>query len=234
MPKPWFVTRRASMHVWRILFHADLEETETDEEAGFRCCLDDDRTSVAADEEASQLLQGLRPFKKILRGSGKWIAGPDAVQPPGTARKRGRPVGSKKREDPLLWEAKEVSVTITAGSCDIDPGKLDDMELFLEAYCMAGLFALERGGTVCHLHLQGILRMRAKTVRGISAALKAHLGWDKGRQPVGSRVMCRSVTNNKLHTWPGLVGYCCKDLHEDHFQVCRHRVHPPLSLYVPF
>lgn len=62
--------------------------------------------------------------------------------------------------------------------------------------------------------------MRAKTVQGITTAIKKHLRWDKGRQPDGSRIMCRSITGIKLHTWAGLVGYCCKDLHEQHFQVC--------------
>ena len=28
------------------------------------------------------------------------------------------------------------------------------MEVFLRRYCMAGMFAMERGGTVSHLHLQ--------------------------------------------------------------------------------
>ena len=89
---------------------------------------------------------------------------------------------------------------------------------------VAGMFALERGGTVSHLHLQGILRMQAKTVRGITAAIKRHLHWDEGRQPPGSRVMCRGLTGNRLHTWAGLVGYCCKDMHEPHFQVCCHHL----------
>ena len=165
-------------------------------------------------------------------------------------RKRGRPNGSKKPEDPSAWEPKEVSVTITGGSFDIDPAKLSEMEAFLEGCCVAGMFALERGGSVSHLHLQvrsfgfrslfllqavacirrkykkllccsqGVLRMRAKTVRGITLAIKQHLGWDKGKQPAGSRVMCRGITGDKLHTWAGLVGYCCKDMHEPHFQVC--------------
>ena len=72
---------------------------------------------------------------------------------------------------------------------------------------------------MCHLHLQGVLRMRAKTVRGITSAIKRHLGWDQGKQPFGSRVMCRELIEKKLHTWQGLLGYCCKDLHEDHFEV---------------
>ena len=63
--------------------------------------------------------------------------------------------------------------------------------------------------------------MRAKTVRGITLAIKRHLGWDiPGKQPAGSRVMCKGITGSRLHTWAGLVGYCCKDLHEEHFQVC--------------
>ena len=178
----------------------------------------------AAELEATHLLRTARQSENVpvdLDVAAPLLHGPVVSELP---RKRGRPFGSKtKHDDPSLWEAKEVSVTITAGSCDIDSDLLNDMELFLEEYCMAGLFALERGGTVCHLHLQGVLRMRAKTVRGITAAIKVHMGWDKGRQPAGSRVMCRSLTNNKLHTWTGLVGYCCKDLHEEHFQVRVHK-----------
>ena len=109
-------------------------------------------------------------------------------------------MGSKNQpEDPADWEPKEVSVTITGCSWDIEPGKLDEMDVFLQECCMAGMFALERGGTVSHLHLQvcsrcswialarsnmansytnvrlclqGVLRMKAKTVRGITTAIK--------------------------------------------------------------
>ena len=74
------------------------------------------------------------------------------VGPP--KRKRGRPAGSKSKETVEDFEAFEVSVTITGGSCDIDAGLLDVMETFLKELCLAGMFALERGGTVSHLHLQ--------------------------------------------------------------------------------
>ena len=49
-----------------------------------------------------------------------------------------------------------MSVPITGGYCDIDPAllQLDVMETFLKEYCLAGMFALERGGTVSHQHLQ--------------------------------------------------------------------------------
>ena len=193
---------------------------------GFGECFLNDRSTGAADAEATYLLRAARQPENVV-GDLDPSASLPATAAPEIPRKRGRPFSSRnKQDDPSLWEPREVNVTITAGSCDIDPDRLNDMELFLEEYCMAGVFALERGGTVCHLHLQGVLRMRAKTVRGImmiTAAIKVHMGWDKGRQPAGSRVMCRSLTNNKLHTWTGLVGYCCKDLHEEHFQV---RLHP--------
>ena len=63
--------------------------------------------------------------------------------------------------------------------------------------------------------------MSAKTVRRITLAIKRHLGWDAtGKQPPGSRVMCKGITGSRLHTWAGLVGYCCKDLPEEQFQAC--------------
>ena len=127
----------------------------------------DDQGDEAADVEAAQLLQGLRSQDRVFADSdagtpqaaaaagaaaAAMVAGAAAVPLP---RKRGRPLGSKgKSENPADWDPKEVSVTITGGSRDIDPGKLDDMEAFLREYCMAGMFALERGGTVSHLHLQ--------------------------------------------------------------------------------
>ena len=61
--------------------------------------------------------------------------------------------------------------------------------------------------------------MKSKMVRGITTAIKQHLGWVKGKQPFGSRVMCRGISGHKLHTWEGLVRYCCKDMHEKHFEV---------------
>ena len=67
-------------------------------------------------------------------------------------------------------------------------------------------------------------------MRGITIAIKQHLGWDKGKQPAGSRVMCRGITGDKLHTWAGLVGYCCKDMHEPHFQVCHSEVLQTLNV----
>ena len=110
--------------------------------------------------EAALLLQEFRSFGQVVGDSdvgGTRCAAPAAVaaaaavpaagetgagaQPP-AKRKRGRPLGSKsnlKPEDPAAWEPKKVSVTITGGSRDIDPSKLDDMEAFLSEYCLAGM-----------------------------------------------------------------------------------------------
>ncbi len=202
---------------------ADGEDGEEDDEDDLHAVFIDDTTDEAAQIEAAQLLQGLRTYAQVADASFQQAAAPaePAAAAPPAPRKRGRPAGSKnKPTNPAEWEAKEVSVTITAGCTDIDASKLDDMDAFLSKYCLAGMFSLERGGTVCHLHLQGFVRMRAKTVRGITIAIKQHLQWDNGKQPFGSRVMCRGLTEHKLHTWVGLLGYCCKDMHEQHFQVC--------------
>ena len=64
-----------------------------------------------------------------------------------------RPAGSKNKDTPADFEVFEVNVTLTGGSCDIDPALLDVMETFLKEHRPAGMFALERGGTVSHLHL---------------------------------------------------------------------------------
>lgn len=119
-----------------------------------------------ADYEAAQILRnissddsqsvdpGYDPSVSGVTGAGEAAASENIAGTP-PIRKRGRPKGSKnKAEDPEEWEPKEVSVTITGGSFDIDPALLDRMYLFLTGACMAGMFALERGGTVSHLHLQ--------------------------------------------------------------------------------
>lgn len=180
-----------------------------------------DETEEGAAEEGAQLLLGLRSYDEVM-ADGVAGAAPQAEgAPPAEKPKRGRPKGStkKKKDAEEEMQEREVSVTITGGACDIDPSLLDRMEAFLTTLCLAGFFALERGGTVCHLHLQGVLRMRAKTTRGITAAIRQWLGWEQHKQPAGSRIMCRGLTYNKLHTFVGMLGYCTKDMHEPHFQV---------------
>ena len=203
-----------------------------------------DEEEGAADREARHILYGCTSSDDTL--SAEWARGdvrlllPQHKQArlvlPQQYRRSGarRPAGSKNKDTPADFKVFEVNVTLTGGSCDIDPALLDVMETFLKEHCPAGMFALERGGTVSHLHLQvrlpmwtssrvsyglvligrsdismnicRVLRMRAKTVRGITLALKRHVAWDAtGKQPPGSRVMCKGITGSRLHTWAGLV-----------------------------
>ena len=119
----------------------------------------DDQTTEAADLEAAQLLQGLRTFQQVADADADVprprpaaaaaaagdvpaaaVAADAAGGPP--KRKPGRPrKNAPKQDDPANWEPKEVSVTITAGSLDIDPAKLDEMENFVTQFCMAGMSA---------------------------------------------------------------------------------------------
>ena len=180
--------------------------------------LDDEADDAAALLEARLLLRGATsqssphtpsvgtpPLGPSVSAAATASGVVSSASPP--LRKRGRPNGSKKTEDPTAWEPKEVSLTITGGSFYIDPVKLGEMEAFLEDCCLAGMFALEgrlsvtspsagallgsaalkevvninRKCAALLLCLQGVLQMRAKTVRGITIAIKQHLGWDWGK-----------------------------------------------------
>lgn len=113
-------------------------------------------TRGAVECEADDILRNLSPENSDARDpdwcpassghdrSGATAAVSDCTGSP-PLRKRGRPKGSKNRPvDPGLWDPREVSVTITGGARDIDPSKLDEMEIFLTQCCMAGMFALKR------------------------------------------------------------------------------------------
>ena len=109
-------------------------------------------------------------------------------------------------------------MTISAGAVDIDKKILSKLEGFMKEECEAGIFALERGGTCAHLHVQGLIRAAAKNACSMNARLNKLLGWDDCKPSPGARVMCKSLSGKKLHTWHGLIGYCMKDSVEKHFE----------------
>ena len=130
----------------KVLFH--------DEEEGAAAC------------EARRILYGCTSSDDTL--SAEWaldsgceaaLAAAQAESPSAATaippkRSEADPPKSKNKDTPADFEVFEVSVTLTGGSCDIDLALLDGMVTFLKEYCPAGMFALERGETVSHLHLQ--------------------------------------------------------------------------------
>ncbi|BDA42816.1 hypothetical protein COCOBI_03-7090 [Coccomyxa sp. Obi] len=140
------------------------------------------------------------------------------VPKPILKRKPGRPKKVKEGVPPEEFDEIEVSVTISAGSRDIEENCLPKMHTFLTDRCEMGLFSLEKGGTCYHLHIQGVIRIKAKSARTVNPLVRKALGWDK-EAPTGCKIMCKQLVQEKLHTWHGMIGYCMKDMHEPHHQV---------------
>ena len=143
-------------------------------------------------------------------------------------RKRGRPAKPKLDDTDAEASKKakvyELSVTISAGSRDIDKSVMAKLQAFLEPSCLAGIFAFEKGGTCAHLHVQGVVRAECKGAVSMNRALNKLLGWDVAKPSPGARVMCRALTGKKLHTWHGMIGYCMKDMPEKHYAHVLHNI----------
>ena len=116
----------------------------------------------------------------------------------------GRPKLSKPVDDAPL-PTLEVSVTVSVGGADVERSLLPRMNSFLVERTHAGKCSLERGGAAFHLHFQMVARLQAKSTVAVSKLVKTYLGWDVV-QPTGGMVMCRRLTNKRLHTFHGLLG----------------------------
>ena len=90
------------------------------------------------------------------------------------------------------------------------------------AWLLRAYFATEKGGTLQHLHLQGVVEAMVIGTDALRRHLKSALGWDDRRLPAelkGKTHICiRTLRNTGLHTWHGMLGYCSKDAEEVHFQ----------------
>ncbi|MCO5582557.1 hypothetical protein L7F22_036454 [Adiantum nelumboides] len=104
----------------------------------------------------------------------------------------------------------EASVTIRVGGGDVDVALLACMQEFLEKETLAGICFVERDGTLLHLHLQMVIRMWSMSLVAINKMVKNYLGWAKAAPP-GGIVLCHALTQRRLHTFEGMIGYCLKD-----------------------
>lgn len=169
-------------------------------------------------------------------------------------RGRGRPKGSKNKlgpkkaiqkttERPVAHEAAvarspsavrvkapitdkewELSVTVSAGSEDLQEGVLERLHEFLAEKCLAGMFSLEKGGVCQHLHAQGVVRIVCKGAKSINTLLHSWLGWNDNKPSPGARIQCKALMNAGIHTWHGMLGYCSKDSNQGHFRSVMHEV----------
>ena len=58
----------------------------------------------------------------------------------------------------------------------------------------------------------------------MNSILKNWLGWNIKKPSPGAKITCRSLKGDGLHTWHGLIGYCMKDLGQQHYQEIMHNV----------
>ena len=100
------------------------------------------------------------------------------------------------------------------------------MQEFLNEKCIAGKFSLEKGGQEAHLHVQGVVRMWAYDGSNANAVCRKFIGWNKNQPSPSAKIMFRTLTYNKLHTFHGMLGYVMKDQFQEHFRTVDLNVSP--------
>jgi hypothetical protein len=91
-----------------------------------------------------------------------------------------------------LKKLLEANVTIVVGWFDVNPSLLSKMEMFIKKECVVGLCALERGGTLSHLHMQMVVKLHISSLKMLNKVFKEWLGWDDPKKaPNGHVVHCK-------------------------------------------
>ncbi|MCO5608062.1 hypothetical protein L7F22_062267 [Adiantum nelumboides] len=131
------------------------------------------------------------------------LAGPSRQKVSENVSQRSSRRGRMKEEK--AQKVMEANITISVGGGNIDVALLACIQKFLENETLAGIFSVERGGTLLHLHLQMVVRMWSTSLVGINKMVKIYLGWAKAA-PSGGIVICRGLTQRRLHIFEGMVG----------------------------
>ncbi|KAL3689722.1 hypothetical protein R1sor_016031 [Riccia sorocarpa] len=115
----------------------------------------------------------------------------------------------------------EFSVTIGITGCDISLTLFPIIDDFLQRECDAGMFAVEKGGSLFNLQLQGVIAIDCTSGVDVQKRLTTALDWDQHR-PLGGCICVKKLSYKGVnHTFNGMIGYCLKDRQELHFQVCK-------------
>ncbi|KAL3692874.1 hypothetical protein R1sor_006525 [Riccia sorocarpa] len=148
-------------------------------------------------------------------------------RPPGSGKKQtANPTDPEvkpppKRRKTAALKMMELSVTISIAGSDISPTLFPLIQDFLQCqcHCHVGAFAIERGGSLLNLHLQGVVSMECSSAVDAKKRITAAIDWTEHR-PVGAGACVKKLTNKGIHTFVGMVGYCLKDRQELHFRMC--------------
>ncbi|KAL3688685.1 hypothetical protein R1sor_014994 [Riccia sorocarpa] len=123
-----------------------------------------------------------------------------------------------KRKRTTTPKRMELSITICITGSDLSPQLFPLVDDFLQRECEAGLFAVERGGSLLNLHLQGVIAIICTSALDVKKRITAAIHWDENR-PLVAGVCVKKLTNKGIHTFVGMVGYCLKDRKDFHFRV---------------
>lgn len=76
-----------------------------------------------------------------------------------SSRQRSRPAINKNGDKPNRKDIVEISVTIGNAGADLNLKAIEEnLQRFIREDCEEAFFAVERGGTLAQLHLQGVVR----------------------------------------------------------------------------
>ncbi|KAL3678805.1 hypothetical protein R1sor_021761 [Riccia sorocarpa] len=86
-----------------------------------------------------------------------------------------KPPAKRRKSAPL--KRMELSVTLSVVGADISPGVFPLLQNFLQSRCETGVFAVERGGSMLNLHVQGVIAMLCSSAVDAKKQLTAAVGW---------------------------------------------------------
>ncbi|KAL3678214.1 hypothetical protein R1sor_021170 [Riccia sorocarpa] len=136
-----------------------------------------------------------------------------------------------KRKRKAAVKRQELSMTISVVGGDISPQVFPLIQEILNQWkfeCESGVFAVERGGTLLNLHVQGVIALQCSSALDAKKRITAALKWNEDR-PVGAGVCVKKLTNKRIHSFVGMVGYCLKDKKELHFRVAMKNISDPVQ-----
>ncbi|KAL3697008.1 hypothetical protein R1sor_011084 [Riccia sorocarpa] len=76
---------------------------------------------------------------------------------------------ARKKSTPI--KRLELSVTISVAGGDVSPSIFPAVQTFLETDCQSGIFAVERGGSLLNLQLQGVIAILSTSPQDVKRGL---------------------------------------------------------------
>ncbi len=80
-------------------------------------------------------------------------------------------------------------MTIVVGRFNVDPSLLFKMEMVIIKECVVGLCALERGGTLSHLHMQMVVKLHISSLKLLNKVFKEWLRWDDPKKALDGHIV---------------------------------------------